>query len=127
MARHIALVKDHLPLIVSAFGPLVAAANNRSVAAGDSPSADIRLHAVRCVDMLGHHLNVYMSGDGANVPDDLNAGFAFWQTMVTVLIEQLQADFVSIAVRASACEALSNIGVYTYERLAVSTSRNLIK
>lgn len=119
MARHFTLVKDHLPLIMSAFQQILLS-NRTPAIAGDSSSSDIRLHAIRCIDMLGHHLNVHMSADGSTVPEDLNAGFAFWETIVVVLIENLQSNDASLAVRATSCEALSNIGVYTYERLPVS-------
>lgn len=125
MARHFTLVKDHLPLIMSAFQTILAS-NRPIVMSGDSPSADIRLHAIRCIDMLGHHLNVHLSGPGAKCGDDLNAGFAFWETIVVILIEELQSSDDSLVVRAAACEALSNIGVYTYERLPVSDYMGII-
>lgn len=119
MARHFTLLKDHLNLIAAAVRPILLSSAS-VVPSGDWIPPETRLHAVKCIDMLGHHLNIYMSGDGANVVDDLNSGYAFWESMIPVLVELVQGELNAPLVRAAACDALSNIGSYTYERLPVS-------
>lgn len=120
MARHFTLLKDHLPLIVAALHPLLQPLP--AAVAGDCSLPEIRLPAVKCIDMLGHHMNVYMTGEGATLVDDLNAGYAFWEAIVPLLVDVLQCDRNALPMRSAACEALSNIGVYTYERMPVSVT-----
>lgn len=108
MAPHFVLLKNHLPVIVNA---LVSTFNDKSW--------EIRLHAAKCFDTIGHSMGVYLLEEGQYHREDVNFCLQFWLDMIPIVIDKINDTEQQTSMKAVCCDSLSNIGVVLYERLPV--------
>lgn len=107
MAPHFQWIKPHLPNI--------AVALQRTI--NDEITA-IHQRTAQCIDIVAHSIGKH----SLSQPSDefIEMALHFWSAMLPSITEQLQDINQTSTTKSTLCDALSNIGVHVYERLAVS-------
>ncbi|KAH8420127.1 hypothetical protein KR009_006126, partial [Drosophila setifemur] len=100
MATHIGLLRGHQARLAS-----VISAGLRD------PTSDVRLYAARCLDSVGYQL-------GRLLPEPLEREWqlSFWQLLLPVIYGAYD-DSAGAPLRCALCDALSNMGSFSFERL----------
>lgn len=104
MSSHFLLLKDHLHSI------------SMAIVKSLSNSNDEQMYACRAIDILGSSINIYLSQDKKNL-QDLEASVGFWLNMLSNIVEKIQDNRETPALRALLADGLANIGVHVFEKL----------
>ncbi|KAH8400458.1 hypothetical protein KR222_000449 [Zaprionus bogoriensis] len=121
MSTHFRLLRDH-----------VARLSDVLCAALADASGDVRLYAARCLDALGYQM-ARQCGEqqtdancNPNPSPDLDPShLVFWQRLLPA-IYGAYTDAGSTTLRCSLCDALSNMGVQSFERLPQAQRNGLL-
>ncbi len=134
----ISTIATHFELIKNCLLEIAVAINNSFT----SECLEIRMHAVKCLDVVGYWINMYFTNESESfffsrtlyVPCTLNtvnvtevtnksdiaSCLSFWSSVMPKVIEQIQHNNDVAALKSICCDALSNIGSHIFERLAVN-------
>ncbi|XP_034489705.1 HEAT repeat-containing protein 6 [Drosophila innubila] len=115
MSTHFALLRDHLSRLSSVL-----------CTALEDASLDVRLYGARCLDAVGFQ----MARHAAEQPDDSDAQLqqqhlGFWLRMLQA-IYVAHMDAGTPILKSALCDALSNMGVYSFERLPQAQRNGLL-
>lgn len=111
MATHFRLLRDHLARLAETFCDALKDA-----------SADVRLYGARCFDAIGYQMarqsNEQQTDTNCNPNPNLEPSYLkFWQRMLPAIYCAYQ-DASTTTLRCSLCDALSNMGVQSFESLS---------
>lgn len=116
MATHFRLLRDHLARLAETLCDALRDA-----------SGDVRLYGARCFDAIG-----YQMARQANEQTDTNSNpkldpsyLCFWQRMLPA-IYSAYTDAGTTTLRCSLCDALSNMGVQSFESLPQAQRNGLL-
>ncbi|KAH8240254.1 hypothetical protein KR026_001223, partial [Drosophila bipectinata] len=81
---------------------------------------DVRLYAARCLDSIGYQL-------GRLVPEssERESQLSFWLSLLPVIYKAYD-EAAGASLKCALCDALSNIGTYTFERLSLGQRNALL-
>ncbi|KAM8720732.1 hypothetical protein ACLKA7_006727 [Drosophila subpalustris] len=99
MSTHFALLRDHLTRLSSVL-----------CGALEDASLDVRLYGARCLDAVGFQL----ARQSVEQPNESDV--SFWLRMLQAIYAAYQ-DAATATLKSSLCDALSNMGVHSFERL----------
>ncbi|KAH8267054.1 hypothetical protein KR044_011205 [Drosophila immigrans] len=102
MATHFALLRDHLVRLSAVLSSALADA-----------SLDVRLYGARCLDAVGYQLGRQTEAESEQ-QQQLN--LVFWQRLLQSIYAAHMAAS-SATLKCALCDALSNMGVSSFERL----------
>ncbi|KAH8387161.1 hypothetical protein KR093_005071 [Drosophila rubida] len=104
MATHFALLRDHLARLAAVL----------CTALGDA-SLDVRLYGARCLDAVGFQM-ARQAQEQQSEAELLQQHLLFWQRLLQS-IYAAYLDASSATLKCALCDALSNMGVSSFERL----------
>ncbi|XP_060662673.1 HEAT repeat-containing protein 6 [Drosophila nasuta] len=107
MATHFALLRDHLGRLAAVLSAALA-----------DPSLDVRLYGARCLDAVGFQMARQAQEQQQTEEEQrqLQQHLLFWQRLLqSIYVAYLAAS--SATLKCALCDALSNMGVWSFERL----------
>ncbi|KAJ6634291.1 HEAT repeat-containing protein 6 [Pseudolycoriella hygida] len=118
----ISTVATHFQLIKNCLLQIAEAINNSC----ESGCFEIRLHAVKCLDVVGYCMNMYFANGTLKKKDDIELCSTFWTLVMPKVVEQIQNCDQVPTLKSICCDSLSNIGCQVFERLEYRKQLSLI-
>ncbi|KAG4067443.1 hypothetical protein HA402_009680 [Bradysia odoriphaga] len=109
----ISTIATHFELVKHCLQEIAEAISNSF----DSDCLEIRMHAVKCLDVVGYWINMHLTNEQMTNRNDIEMCLLFWTTVMPKVFTVIQLNNDVAALKSICCDSLSNIGSYIFERL----------